>query len=79
METHIKQGLNESSTARLHNSRRSFYRVKGKHYRKIDGNSLDPVRVHKSVKQRWDADSEYRPPNLKRYIDENGWPAKLEN
>ena len=36
VEAHIKQGLNESSTASLHNSRRSFYRVRGKHFRKID-------------------------------------------
>jgi len=35
------------------------------------------VLIHESVKLRWDQDSEYRPDNLKEYIDENGWPNKL--
>jgi hypothetical protein len=77
MEPHLKKGLNPNPNATLHNSRRSFYRVKGKYYRDID-HGMGDVLIHKSVKQRWDSDNKYRPKNLAKFIDDNGWPSKLE-
>ena len=33
------------------------------------------VLIHRSVQQRWEWDSGYRPKNLEEYIKKNGWPA----
>lgn len=74
MEPHLSQSINKNATATLHNSRRSFYRVKRKFYRDID-HGKGSVLFHKSVKERWDSDSSYRPNNLVKYIDDNGWPT----
>jgi hypothetical protein len=38
----------------------------------------DVVRIHRSVRERWDHDSKYRPKNLKEYLAKHGWPAPLE-
>ncbi len=76
IEGHLKKAINSKPTATLHNSRRSFYRVKKKYYRKID-HEKGPVLIHQSVKSRWDQDPKYRPKNLKEYIDENGWSGVL--
>lgn len=62
--------------ATLDDSWRSFYRLKGRHYRDLD-HGKGPVLIHESVKQRWDADPDYRPPNLQEYIDDHGWPDNL--
>jgi hypothetical protein len=62
----IKESIKESPLAKIHNSRRSFYRVKEKHYRTID-HGCGPVIIHDSVKQRWDRDPKYRPENLVRF------------
>ncbi len=61
----IKESIKESPLAKIHNSRRSFYRVKEKHYRTID-HGCGPVIIHDSVKQRWDRDPKYRPENLEK-------------
>ena len=76
LEPHLKAGLKTNPLAKLHNSRRSFYRVKKKFYRDIDHGKGD-VLIHDSVKQRWDQDASYRPKNLDEYIQAGGWPAKL--
>lgn len=76
IEPHLKQGLHENPLATLHNSRRSFFRVKKKYYRPIQHNK-GPVLIHNSVKQRWQKNAKYRPDNLKAYIDKHGWPEKL--
>jgi len=75
-ETHLEQSINQNPLATLHNSRRSFYRVKRKFFRDIEHNK-GPVLIHQSVKERWDKDSKYRPENLEKYIDENGWLGAL--
>jgi len=74
IETHLKQSIKKSPSATLHESRRSFYRVKETYYRPID-HGKGPIFIHRSVKSRWDQDGTYRPPNLVEYIDNNGWPA----
>ena len=76
MEPHLRQSINKSPTATLHNSRRSFYRVKRKFYRELN-HGKGEVLFHRSVKQRWDADDKYRPKNLEAYLDEHGWPTLI--
>ncbi len=73
-ETHLKQSLRPKATATLHVSRRSYYRIKAKSFRPIEhGKGL--TLVHRSVKERWDRDKAYRPRNLVKYVNENGWSA----
>lgn len=76
IESHLKQIVTQNPLATLHKSRRHFYRIKRKHYRKLD-DVEDQVLIHGTVKQRWEQDSKYRPNNLKRYIDKHGWPHDL--
>jgi len=77
LEPHLVNRLNDNPLATLHNSRRSFYRVKKKHYRPI-AHEKGAVLIHQSVKNRYDNDSNYRPKNLVDFIRTNGWPSKLE-
>lgn len=72
IETHLGKSINNNPLATLHNSRRSFYRVKKKYYRPIE-HGKGSVLIHESVKLRWDQDSKYRPRNLVKYVEENGW------
>jgi uncharacterized protein (DUF2235 family) len=76
IEAHLKHSINKNPLSKIHNSRRSFYRIKKKHYRPID-HKKDSVLIHESVKLRWNQDSKYRPNNLKEYVDKNGWPINL--
>lgn len=83
IEQHLSNGLNPSPTAKLHKSRRNFYRARRRHDRIINHGQSE-VFIHQSVKQRWDSDSNYRPQNLDAYItpDDNGtkqWPNNLVN
>ena len=83
MEPHLRQELRPSPIATLHQSRRNYYRLKKKYYRPID-HGKGKVLIHKSVKQRWHQDSDYRPSNLVEYFKQNnsgqaggqnaGWP-----
>lgn len=76
LEPHLHQGLKPAPTATLHQSRRSYYRIKKKFYRPID-HGKDKVLIHASVKQRWEQDPKYRPNNLVEYIDQHGWGGCL--
>lgn len=76
VEGHLEQKIQGSPVATIHNSRRSFYRVKKKYYRSID-HKKGVVLIHKSVKERWEQNPKYRPPNLKEYIEKHGWPDNL--
>lgn len=76
IETHLKKSIKMNPVATLHNSRRSFYRIKEKFYRTIEHNKGE-VLIHNTVKQRWDMDNSYRPDNLVEYINQHGWPKKL--
>lgn len=75
-EPHLKGKMKPNHRATLHNSRRSFYRIKKKYYRKIDHEKGD-ILIHETVKQRWDSIPDYRPDNLKDYIKKHGWPNNL--
>ena len=71
IETRAGHGAGKP-TAKLHVSRRSFYRIKKKLFRPIDHGEGE-VLIHRSVKQRWDRDRKYRPQNLVEYVDRVGW------
>jgi len=32
------------------------------------------MNIHRSVKERWEADPQYRPRNLVEYLEQEGWP-----
>lgn len=72
IETHLEQSIINDPLATLHNSRRSFYRIKKKYYRPIK-HGKGSVLIHESVKLRWNQDSEYRPRNLAKYVKKHGW------
>ena len=76
LEPHLKQRLKPKPTATLHQSRRSYYRIRKKIFRPID-HGKDKVLIHQSVKHRWDRDRSYRPKNLADYIGSSGWPSRL--
>jgi uncharacterized protein (DUF2235 family) len=76
IETYLKDSLKPDPLAKLHNSRRTFYRIKKKFYRTID-HGKGRVLIHESVKLRWDQDEKYRPKNLAEYIQAHDWPDEL--
>jgi len=75
VESHLQQKLKIKPVATLHESRRSFFRVKKAVYRPID-HGKDTIYVHDTVKHRWEADPKYRPINLAQYLEKNGWPKE---
>ena len=75
IEDHLPADISGNPLAKLHHSRRSFYRVRGKYERTIDHGQ--GVLIHASVKQRWEQDPNYRPKMLQLYLDEHGWPQEL--
>lgn len=61
-----------SPTGELHDSKTGLYRLSRDFNRPIGG---DPSQsLHPSVLARWDADTGYRPGNLRRYLAETGDP-----
>ena len=73
IEQHLTSGLKPSATAKLHNSRKHIFRSKRPFHRPLEHGSGN-VLIHRSVKQRWQADAKYRPKNLQQYLQDNGWP-----
>ncbi len=71
-EPHIKESLTDGSRGKLHKSRNHVYRLKSPLHRPliVDG---QPTMVHASVKDRYLSDSGYRPPQLKKLVEETGW------
>jgi len=72
LESHLEDRIKINPKSTVHNSRRSFYRIKKKFYRQID-HKKGKIIIHDSVKARWEQDKNYRPENLREYIDINGW------
>lgn len=72
LERHLEDRIKINPKSSVHNSRRSFYRIKKKFCRPID-HKKGKIIIHDSVKVRWEIDKNYRPENLKEYIDKNGW------
>ena len=76
IEPHLTRNLHPKPTAKLHHSRRFIYRSKRPYYRPID-HGQGPVWIHRSVQQRWETDSSYRPKNLKTFIGQQGWEGHV--
>lgn len=76
IESHLGQQIHGSPFATVHESRRKFYRLRQEYFRPVD-HGKGEVLIHTSVKQRFDGDPDYRPPNLVEYIDKFGWPDEL--
>ena len=72
IETHLGRSIKSSPTAKLHRSRRKFYRLKKPFHRTIDHGKGETV-IHRSVRQRWERDPKYRPKNLVEYKRDKGW------
>ncbi|WP_300457236.1 DUF2235 domain-containing protein [Desulfobacula sp.] len=72
IEPHIRDSLTDGTKGKLHKSRKHVYRLKSPLHRPlmIDGK---PTKIHPSVKSRYLADTSYRPPRLKKLVDQFGW------
>lgn len=76
LEAHLPDSLNASVQAPVHRSVRHIYRFRGTEPRPLERPGR-PTGIHRSVKARWEADPEYRPENLRDYLDVHGWPVSL--
>jgi len=77
-ESHLRNSLKPSPQASLHKSRRHIYRSKKPYYRPL-AHGQGEVLIHHSVRQRYeDPLMKYRPRNLDDYVQQHGWPARLE-
>jgi hypothetical protein len=72
LESHLPQSLRPSIQAPVHRSVRHIYRFRGKEARELEVPDR-PTRIHHSVRKRWEADGDYRPENLREYLDQHGW------
>lgn len=72
VEPHLRASLTDGTLAGTHKSRRHIYRFKSPLDRPliVEGK---PTRIHPSVKQRYEADDGYRPPQLKKLVESVGW------
>jgi uncharacterized protein (DUF2235 family) len=72
IEPHIKKTLTDGASGKIHQSRNHVYRLKSPLHRPliIDGK---PTKIHPSVKSRYLADGSYRPPQLKKLVEQSGW------
>ena len=73
IEPHIVSALTDGAKAKTHKSRNHVYRFKTPLHRPLHIDNI-PTKIHPSVKARYLADSDYRPPELERLITTNkGW------
>ena len=72
IEPHIKDCLTDGAKGKIHQSRNHVYRFKSPLLRPliVEGK---PVKIHPSVKTRYMADKNYRPPELKKLVEQSGW------
>ena len=75
-EQHLARRLKPAPTATLHDSSSLKFRSWKDTWRPI--HPRKDMRIHQSVKERWEHDSRYRPANVQKYLDKHGWPKKLE-
>ena len=67
--SHLSKRLKPKATSKLNESYKGKWKLAGKHRRAI----LHYLKIHKSVKERWDADTSYRPKKLKMRVKDHGW------
>jgi hypothetical protein len=68
-EQHLTSNLKGNHRAQQHEEYEGFFKVLGKHIRRIPKHTL----IHKSVQQRYEAMPDYRPATLTRFIEKYGW------
>ena len=72
LESHITNSLTDGVQANIHKSRNHVYRLKSPLHRPLII-ADKPTLIHPSVKDRYLADSTYRPLNLTKMVDRVGW------
>jgi uncharacterized protein (DUF2235 family) len=72
IEPHIKKSLTDGAKGKLHKSRKHVYRLKKSLHRPLIIDKK-PTKIHPSVKSRYLADKNYRPPQLKKLVEQLGW------
>lgn len=73
VEPQLMDGLTDGARAQTHKSRKHVYRFKTPLHRPLVVEEK-PTKIHPSVKQRYLADSSYRPPQLKQLLgDDDDW------
>jgi uncharacterized protein (DUF2235 family) len=71
-EPHLLNALTDGSKGKLNRSRKHVYRFKKPLHRPLIIDDK-PTMIHPSVKARYLADKNYRPPQLKNLVKEVGW------
>lgn len=72
IESHIHDSLTDGAQGKIHKSRNHVYRLRSLLNRPLVIDEK-PTRIHPSVKTRYLADTAYRPPQLKKLVDNMGW------
>lgn len=72
IEPHIKKNLPGQVLAKIHKSRNHVYRFKKPLNRELIIEDK-PTKIHPSVKERYLSDKRYRPPQLKKLVEQLGW------
>ena len=72
IEPYIRQSLTDGAKGKLHKSRKLAYRFKSALNRPLIIDDK-PTKIHPSVKSRYLADRSYRPPELKKLVEQVGW------
>jgi hypothetical protein len=71
-ESYIKTELADGIKAKTHKSRGHVYRFKKRLHRPLIIDDK-PTIIHPSVKSRYLADDNYRPPQRKKLVEDLGW------
>jgi uncharacterized protein (DUF2235 family) len=71
-ESYIKTEFTDGINAKTYKSRDHVYRFKKRLHRPLIIDDK-PTKIHPSVKSRYLADDKYRPPQLKKLVNELGW------
>jgi uncharacterized protein (DUF2235 family) len=74
-EDHLYKGLLDDPLAEQHESYEKFYKILGKHERRITSGT----RIHSSVMKRYKARKSYRPKYLKKFVEDRGWDGYVED
>lgn len=74
IEPHLFATLTDGQMARLQKSRNHVFRFKKPLHRCLERADI-PLGIHPSVKERYRHDASYRPPQLKKLVEEKGWNA----
>lgn len=72
IETHIISHLTDGVNASLHKSRHHVFRFKKPLHRALEVNGI-PIKIHPSVKSRYETDPKYRPKRLQDLVEREGW------